>query len=112
MKLGPKLINRIDQARYYIDACFYQLSLPEVIGAKERDLSIRFSTQNENTNEYQVTQHLGISNKFWNVWDVWSLGCLKGVGPLGGKHILSPKPPDGRLEIVEFPRRKLATKGS
>ena len=26
VELNPKLINRIDQARYYIDACFYQQS--------------------------------------------------------------------------------------
>ena len=31
--------------------------------------------------------------------------------PLGGKHILSPKPPDGRLEIVEFPRREVSDQG-
>jgi len=71
VELGPKLINRIDQARYYIDASFYQQSLPEfagaLISAKERGFSIRFSTENENANEYQVTQHSGISKKFRNV---------------------------------------------
>jgi len=34
--------------------------------------------------------------------------ALPGLLPLGGKHILSPKPPDGRLEIVEFPRRDVS----
>jgi len=28
--------------------------------------------------------------------------------PLGGKHILSPKPPDGISEIIEFPRREVS----
>jgi hypothetical protein len=28
--------------------------------------------------------------------------------PLGGKHILSPKPPDGVSEIIEFPRLEVS----
>jgi len=28
--------------------------------------------------------------------------------PLGGKHILSPKPPDDYLGIIEFPRYEVS----
>jgi hypothetical protein len=31
--------------------------------------------------------------------------------PLGGKHILSPKPPDGVSEIIEFPRLEVSKRG-
>ena len=34
--------------------------------------------------------------------------ALPGLLTLGGKYILSPKPPDGRLEIVEFPRHDIS----
>ena len=49
VELGPKLINRIDQARYYINACFYQLSFPEVTRAlirPKRGVSPFVSAQN------------------------------------------------------------------
>jgi len=60
VELDQKLINRIDQAGYSIDACFYHLNLPNVttalIRAKGRVVTVRFITENENAGEYEITE--------------------------------------------------------
>jgi len=60
VKLDRKLINRIDQAGYSIDACFYHLNLQDVtaalIAAKKRGVAVRFITENENAGEYEIAE--------------------------------------------------------
>lgn len=60
VELDQKLINRIDQAQYSIDACFFHLNLPDVatalIRAKGRGVTVRFITENEKAGEYEITE--------------------------------------------------------
>ncbi len=86
--LAAKLIERIDQARYSLDACFYNLShsdLTEAIGrAKNRGVSVRLIYEADNLNasisRLEQVYHIPvISDRF---------GQNSGIGSMHNKFVI------------------------